>query len=71
MSTNIARSRLTIGHIIVQIEKEEKRYKRLKTPRLKSDSGVRLAMLKDRLTVNYENLNQQLAEAGYRSEAWL
>lgn len=67
MSTNIAKQRLTVSHIMKELEKEKKRNARLQVPRLKHKSGVRLAMLQDILSVNQNILRELLIEKGYLS----
>lgn len=69
MATSISRQRVTIQHIEKELKKEQKRFARLKVPRLKRDSGVRVAMLKDRLRTNQNVLRELLIDKGYLSNA--
>ncbi len=68
MTTSIARQRVTIAHIQRETVKEKSRYARLKQPKLKQQSGVRVAMLKDRLETNQTILRALLVEKGYLSD---
>lgn len=65
MTTSLSRQRVTIAHIQRELEKEKSRNARLKQPKLKSESGTRLVMLRDRLNVNQNILRDLLIEKGY------
>jgi len=69
MVVGLARYRVTIKHIQVEIQKESARSERLILPKLKHASGVRLAMLKDRLRQNEQELRELLVAKGYLSDA--
>lgn len=69
MTVGQTRYRITIQHIHIEIEKEQARYERLKMPRLKHASGVRLAMLKERLKTNEQELRELLVTKGFLSDA--
>lgn len=69
MHTGIARQRVTIGYLTKELEKEKKRYERLKAPLIKKNSGVRVSMLRERLATNQNILRDLLIEKGYLSDA--
>lgn len=69
MRTSIARQRVTIAAINGELAKEKSRYERLKIPELKHNSGVRVAMLKERLSINQNILRELLIEKGYLTNA--
>lgn len=65
MTTSIARQRVTIAHIQRELVKEKSRNARLKQPKLKSQSGTRITMLRDSLATNENILRGLLIEKGY------
>jgi phosphopantetheinyl transferase len=65
MTTSIARQRVTIAHLDRELLKEKARFERLRQPKLKSQSGTRITMLRERLNTNQNILRELLIEKGY------